>query len=50
LLHGTAVASSARIAAAAREAGFARVLRAESAHATDMLDAIIAGSPASIPP
>jgi len=50
LLLGTAVASSARIAATAREAGFARVLRAESAHATDMLDAIIAGSPASIPP
>lgn len=49
LLRGTAVASSARIAAAARKAGFARVLRAKSAHATDMLDAIIADSPASIP-
>lgn len=49
LLHGTAVASSARLATAARKAGFARVLRAKSAHATDMLDAIIADSPASIP-
>jgi len=43
LLHGTAVASSARIAAAARKAGFAHVLRAGSAHAGSMLDAIPAG-------
>jgi len=50
LLRGTAVASGARIATAARKAGFARVLRARSAHAADMLDAVIAGSPASIPP
>jgi uroporphyrinogen-III synthase len=50
LLHGTAVASSERIAAATRKAGFARVLRAPSAHATDMLDAVIADSPVSIPP
>lgn len=41
LLSGTAVASSARIAAATRKAGFARVLRAESAHAGDMLDTIL---------
>ena len=40
LLHGTAVASSARIATAARKAGFARVLRAESAHAQSMLEAV----------
>lgn len=40
LLHGTAVASSARIAAAARKAGFARVLRAESAHAQSMLEVV----------
>lgn len=50
LLRGTAVASSARLAAAARKAGCARVLRARSTHAADMLDAIVADSPASIPP
>ena len=50
LLRGTAVASSARLAAAARKAGFARVMRARSAHAADMLAAVAAGSPASIPP
>jgi len=50
LLRGTAVASSERIASAARKAGFARFLRARSALATDMLDAVIADSPASIPP
>lgn len=41
LLRGTAVASSARIVAAARKAGFACVLRANSVHPGDMLDAII---------
>ena len=41
LLRGTAVASSERIAASARKAGFARVLRAKSAHATDMLEAMV---------
>ena len=41
LLHGTAVASSARLVAAARKAGFARVSPAGSAPAGDMLDAII---------
>jgi uroporphyrinogen-III synthase len=41
LLRGTAVASSARLAAAARKAGFPRVLRARSAHAGDMLAAVI---------
>lgn len=50
LLRGTAVASSTRLATAARKAGFGRVLRARSAHARDMLEAIAAGSPASIPP
>ncbi|HVU80780.1 MAG TPA: uroporphyrinogen-III synthase, partial [Rhodanobacteraceae bacterium] len=50
LRRGTAVPSSTRIASAARKAGFARVLRARSAHAADMLDAVSAGSPASIPP
>ena len=50
LRRGTAVASSTRIASAARKVGFARVLRARSAHAADMLDAVSAGSPASIPP
>lgn len=42
LLRGTAVASSARLVAAARKAGFARVLRAESAHAGAMLPTITA--------
>lgn len=42
LLDGTAIASSARLVAAARKAGFGRVLRARSAHATDLRDAIIA--------
>lgn len=41
LLRGTAVASSARLATVARKAGFAHVLRADSAHAGDMLGAII---------
>jgi uroporphyrinogen-III synthase len=41
LLSGTAVASSARLVAAARKAGFVRVLRASSARAGDMLDAIL---------
>lgn len=50
LLHATAVASSTRLATAARKAGFERVLRAGSARAADMLEAIIAGSPVSIPP
>ena len=42
LLAGTAVASSPRLATAARKAGFARVLRAESAHAHAMLAAVVA--------
>ncbi|HJR11819.1 MAG TPA: uroporphyrinogen-III synthase [Rhodanobacteraceae bacterium] len=41
LLRGAAVASSARLATVARKAGFAHVLRADSAHAGDMLGAII---------
>jgi uroporphyrinogen-III synthase len=41
LLRGTAVASSARLASLARKTGFARVLRAGSAHAGDMLAAIV---------
>lgn len=40
LLGGTAVASSARLAVAARDAGFARVLRATSAHGGAMLEAV----------
>lgn len=40
LLAGTAVTSSDRLAAAAHAAGFARVLRAASARAAAMLDAI----------
>lgn len=40
LLAGTAVVSSERLAAAAREAGCARVLRAGSPHAPDLLAAI----------
>lgn len=42
LLTATAVVSSARLARAAREAGFARELRASSARAEDMLAAITA--------
>jgi uroporphyrinogen-III synthase len=42
LLAGTAVASSARIAAAARRAGFVRVVNADSPHAQAMLAAIAA--------
>ena len=42
LLAGTAVVSSARLARAAREAGFARELRASSARADDMFAAITA--------
>lgn len=40
LLRGTAVTSSERLANAAREAGFARLLDAGSAHAKTMLQAI----------
>lgn len=43
LLAGTAVTSSARLAAAARKAGFARVLDADSAHAEAMLTAVVTG-------
>ncbi|MGH8190696.1 MAG: uroporphyrinogen-III synthase [Rhodanobacteraceae bacterium] len=42
LLAGTAVVSSARLADAARDAGFARVLRAASPHAADLLAAVVA--------
>lgn len=42
LLAGTAVASSARLERAARQAGFARVLRAASAHAADLVAALVA--------
>lgn len=42
LLAGTAVASSERLQQAAREAGFARVLRAGSAHDADLIAAILA--------
>lgn len=42
LLAGTAVASSERLADAARKAGFARTLRSNSAHAADLLAAVIA--------
>lgn len=42
LLAGSAVASSARIAAAARDAGFARVVQAASAHVGDCIDCIVA--------
>jgi uroporphyrinogen-III synthase len=41
LLRGTAIASSARLAAAARKAGFARALRGESAHARGLLEAVV---------
>lgn len=40
LLAGIAVASSTRLASAARQAGFARVLHADSAHAAGMLAAV----------
>lgn len=42
LLEGAAVVSSARLAAASRRAGFTRVLRAGSAHAADLLGAVVA--------
>lgn len=42
LLAGTAIASSARLLRAARAAGFARVLRAESAHDADLVATIVA--------
>lgn len=42
LLSGCAIASSERLADAARAAGFARVARAASAHASDLLTAIAA--------
>lgn len=42
LLAGTAMASSERLAGAARAAGFARIVRAASAHADDLLAAIVA--------
>lgn len=42
LLAGTAVVSSARLAALARKAGFADVLRAASARPSAMLEAVIA--------
>jgi uroporphyrinogen-III synthase len=41
LLRGTAVASSARLAAAARKAGFARVLRGQSARLQALLEAVV---------
>ncbi|TAN03761.1 MAG: uroporphyrinogen-III synthase [Rhodanobacteraceae bacterium] len=42
LLAGIAVASSARLASVAHDAGFARVLRADSAHANAMLATVVA--------
>lgn len=48
LRAGTAVASSARLAAAARKARFTRVLRAASPHAAAMLAAIIADRAGSL--
>lgn len=39
--HGIAIASSARLAAAATQAGFAQVVRAASAHADAMLTAVV---------
>jgi uroporphyrinogen-III synthase len=42
LLAGTAIASSERLLRAAREAGFARVVRAASANDTDLIAAILA--------
>ncbi|MGH8211824.1 MAG: uroporphyrinogen-III synthase, partial [Rhodanobacteraceae bacterium] len=41
LLAGTAIASSARLQRVARNAGFARALRAESAHQGDLIAAIM---------
>ncbi len=41
LLAGTAIASSARLQRAAKDAGFARVLRAASAHDADLIAAIV---------
>lgn len=41
LLAGTAVASSERLLQAARESGFARVLRADSANDADLVAAIV---------
>ncbi|HEY3520433.1 MAG TPA: uroporphyrinogen-III synthase, partial [Rhodanobacteraceae bacterium] len=41
LVAGTAIASSARLQRAAREAGFARVLRAGSAHDADLIAVIV---------
>jgi uroporphyrinogen-III synthase len=41
-LGGTAIASSARMESAAKNAGFARVVRAESAHDADLVAAIVA--------
>ncbi|HLI19184.1 MAG TPA: uroporphyrinogen-III synthase [Rhodanobacteraceae bacterium] len=43
LLGGAAVTSSERLATAARGAGFARVLQADSAHTNDMLAAVVKG-------
>lgn len=45
LLAGTAVVSSARLAEAARHAGFARALQADSARSADMLAAATASDP-----
>jgi uroporphyrinogen-III synthase len=47
LLAGTAVASSGRLLQSARAAGFARVLRAESAHDADLIDAILSSHTAT---
>ena len=49
LLGGVAVASSARLARIARDAGFARVLHSGSARATDMLEAVVSDTPVSMP-
>ena len=49
LLGGIAVASSARLAGTARDAGFARVLRSDSARAQAMLEAVVSDTPASMP-
>lgn len=48
LLEAAAVTSSERLATAARDAGFAHVLRADSAHTNDMLAAVVKGQ--SLPP
>ncbi len=42
LLPGTAIASSIRLQRAAKDAGFARALRAASAHDADLIAAIVA--------